>query len=149
VEELQRGSMSLFSQQMASLVGPAYIAAFGTGIAYGFVHKPDARMARSWRLVINSYFNNVGRTATHFGNNTAAAVLLYVMTGKFTNFIFQEELDDFKIQNRYDTTIYGAMTGMIYKCTRGRRAMMLGSVLGALVGTSYGYLWRNNYLYKK
>ena len=134
---------------MASLVGPAYVFAAVSGLGYGLIQKPDARMARSRRLLLNSYFNNMTRTANQFGNNAAAAVLLYVMTGKMVRFIFQEELDDFNISNKYDNTIYGGVAGALYKCTRGKRAMMLGSVLGCIVGSFYGYLWKNNFLYRK
>jgi len=37
--------------------------------------------------------------------------------------------------------IFGAATGALYKCTRGPRAMALGSVLGAGVGTIYCGFW--------
>ena len=88
VEQVERGSLSMFSQQMASLVGPAYVGAFASGIVWGATHMPEARLARTRRLLVASYINNVGRTATRFGNNSAAAVLLYIVTGKMINFVF-------------------------------------------------------------
>ena len=92
--------------------------------------------------------NNVGKCATRFGNNSAAAVLLYIITGKMINFLFQEEFDDFGIANTYDNAIYGGVAGGIYKMTRGRRPMVLGMVLGAAAGSGYGYLWRNKFFYQ-
>lgn len=132
---------------MASLVGPAYVGAFATGTVWGLSRMPDTRLARTRRLMLNSYLNNVGKTATRFANNSAAAVLLYIIVGKTTNFVFQEEFDDFQIQNRYDNAIYGFLTGALYKSTRGRRAMVLGGILGSFAGSFYGYLWRNNFFY--
>lgn len=88
VETVDRGSMSMFSQQMASLVGPAYVGAFGSGIFWGMTHMPESRIARTRRIMVSTYLDNVGKTATRFGNNTAAAVLLYILTGKMINFVF-------------------------------------------------------------
>ena len=91
----------------------------------------------------------MGKSATRFGNNSAAAVLLYIITGKMINFIFVEEFDDFGIQNKYDNAIYGGVAGGIYKCTRGRRPMVLGALMGACAGSFYGYLWRNKFFQKQ
>lgn len=134
----------MFSQQMASLVGPAYVGAFGSGIVWGMTHMPEARLARTRRIMVSTYLDNVGKTATRFANNSAAAVLLYILTGKMINFVFQEEFDDFGIQNKYDNAIYGACAGALFKCTRGKRPMMLGAVLGACCGSAYGWFWRRH-----
>lgn len=149
VEQVERGGISMFSQQMASLVGPAYVGAFATGTVWGLTQMPEAKMARTRRLLVNAYLNNVGKTATRFANNSAAAVLLYIVTGKLINFVFQEEFDDFQIQNRYDNAIYGGVAGALFKCTRGRRPMVLGAILGACAGSTYGWLWRNKFFYGK
>ena len=135
---------------MASLVGPAYVGAFGFGTVASFFIKHDGqRMARTRRLMLTQTLNNLGKTASRFGNNSAAAVLLYIITGKAINFIFLEEFDDFGIQNTYDNAIYGGVAGAIYKCTRGRRPMVLGAILGSMAGSFYGYLWRNKFFYTR
>ena len=51
-------------------------------------HMPEARVARTKRLMVTSYLNNLGKTASRFGNNSAAAVLLFIITGKMINFVF-------------------------------------------------------------
>ena len=149
VEQVERGSISMFSQQMASLVGPAYVGAFWTGAAYSLFARSSDKVARTRRLQMNQFFNNLGKTSTRWGNNSAAAVLLYIITGKFINFFFQEEFDDFNIRNTYDNAIYGGVAGAIYKCTRGKRPMVLGAILGSCCGSFYGYLWRNKFFYAK
>ncbi len=73
---------------MASLVGPVYVGAFALGAFKGITVRPEAKMTRTRRLMIVSYLNNSGKTATRFANNSAAAVLLYIITGKMINFIF-------------------------------------------------------------
>ena len=73
---------------MASLVGPAWFGGFAGGAIWGMTHMPEARVARTKRLMVTSYLNNLGKTASRFGNNSAAAVLLFIITGKMINFVF-------------------------------------------------------------
>jgi hypothetical protein len=47
------------------------------------------------------------------------------------------------------SAIFGAVTGAIYKSTRGKRAVVLASVLGAGVGSLYTYMWRRGLLQLK
>ena len=82
-------------EKMASQVGPAYVIAMGVGSLYGGMQVPPAKARRTTRLLINTYINNIGKTGSRWANNTAAAVLLYVMTGKAINWIFLEEIEDF------------------------------------------------------
>lgn len=77
---------------MAAVVGPTYVIALLTGAVYGMTMVPPAKARRTTRILINTYLNNIGKTSSRFANNTAAAVLLYVATGKMINFLFHEEL---------------------------------------------------------
>lgn len=144
-EQIERGEMSIFAEKMASLVGPSYVLAFGVGSVYGLTFTPDLKQRRTTRLLLNSYLNNVGKTASRFGNNSAAAVFLYIVTGKLINHIFLEEFDDFGIGNAYKNSIYGGFAGALYKSTRGVRPMCLGALLGAGLGSSYAYIYKNNF----
>lgn len=87
----------------------------------------------------------MGKTSSRFANNSAAAVLLYVATGKMINFLFHEELQDFKLNNLMQSAIYGGVTGAIYKSTRGTRPMILSSILGASIGCTYSYAWSKGF----
>ena len=80
--------MSLFGEQIAALVGPAYVGAFMGGTMYGLLQRPDDKLRRTRRLLMNNYLNNIGKTGSRFGINAAAAVLLYIITGKMINFLF-------------------------------------------------------------
>ena len=84
-------------EKMASIVGPSYVFAMIGGGLYGMTMVPPTKARRTTRILLNTYLNNVGKTSSRFANNTAAAVLLYVFTGKLINFIFTEELEDFTI----------------------------------------------------
>ena len=144
-DKIDRGEMSMFAEKMASLVGPSYVIAFFGGGIYGATHVPELRQRRTTRLMVNAYLDNVGKTASRFGNNSAAAVFLYILTGKLINHIFLEEFEDFNIGDRYKNTIYGGVAGAIYKSTRGFRPMCLGALLGATMGTGYAYVYRRNF----
>ena len=69
---------------------------------------------------------------------------MYIMMGKFMNFLFLEEFEMISVPAQ--SAIFGGFTGALYKSTRGPRAMMLGSVLGAGVGSVYAYVWSKGYL---
>ena len=135
----------MFTEKMAAVVGPSYVGAFAIGSIYGLTQVPDAKQRRTVRLLVNTYLNNVGKTASRFGNNAAAAVFLYILTGKLINHVFMEEFDDFGVTDRYKNTIYGGVAGAIYKSTRGPRPMVLGAVLGAAAGTTYSWVYRNKF----
>jgi len=132
-------------EKIASIVGPSYVLALFGGGFYGLTISPPAKAHRTKRILINSYINNVGKTSSRFANNTAAAVLLYVFTGKLINFIFREELEDFHLGATAQSALYGGAAGAIYKCTRGVRPMMLSAVLGAGIGSAYSYAWQRGF----
>ena len=71
-------------------------------------------------------------------------IFLFLIVGKSLNFVFQEELENF--QEWQKSAIYGGITGAIYKSTRGRRAMLLATGLGALCGSAYSYSWQKGLL---
>ena len=84
----------MFMEKMASIVGPSYVIALFGGAFYGLRLGVPPRARRTTRIYLNTVLNNVGKTSSRFANNTAAAVLLYVFTGKMINFIFLEEFED-------------------------------------------------------
>ena len=89
--------------------------------------------------MINSYINSIGKTSARFGNNVGGAILMYIFMGKFMNFLFLEEFELISVPAQ--SAIFGGFTGALYKSTRGPRAMVLSSVLGATIGSLYSYAW--------
>ena len=138
---IKKDESSIFYEKMSSVVGPSYVGALFAGGFYGLTIGVPPKARRTTRILLNSYLNNVGKTSSRFANNTAAAVLLYVVTGKFINFFFLEEFEDFNLGSSMQNTLYGGVAGAIYKCTRGTRPMMLSAVLGASIGSAYSFAW--------
>ena len=139
---MHRGEFSMFSEKMSGLVGPTYIFAFIGGAIVALTQPPPLKARRTTRLLINSYVNNVGKTSFRYANNTGAAVLMYLLTGKLINFLFLEEFNDFHVNETVKNAVYGGVAGAIYKSTRGFRPMVLSAVLGASIGTTYAYAWQ-------
>ena len=141
---LNRDSSGMFAEKMASVIGPSYALSFFVGAALGLSKFPPQKARRTYRLLANNYLNNIGKTSARFGNNVGGAIFMYLLTGKCLNFVFQEELESLSEIQR--SALFGALTGAIYKSTRGVRPMILASVLGAGCGSLYTYLWHKGYL---
>jgi hypothetical protein len=138
---LNRDNTSMFTEKMASVIGPSYVTAFFLGGALGLTKFPPPKARRTYRLLVNNYLNNIGKTSARFGNNVGGAIFLYLMVGKSINFIFKEEVEG--ISEVGKSALFGAFTGAIYKSTRGRRAVILASILGAATGSLYAYAWEH------
>uniref|UniRef100_A0A7S3MZV8 Mitochondrial import inner membrane translocase subunit TIM23 n=1 Tax=Strombidium inclinatum TaxID=197538 RepID=A0A7S3MZV8_9SPIT len=135
--------MSMFTEKLAATIGPSYVASFFLGGLIGLTKVPPPKSRRTRRLMINSYINNVGKTSSRFGNNVGGAIFMYIMIGKFMNFVFLEELQEVSVPTQ--NAVFGGITGALYKCTRGKRAMGLSTLLGASVGSMYAYFWGKGY----
>ena len=136
----------MFTQKVSGVVGPAYIGAFLMGAMSGLAHVPPPRAQRSYKLLMSNYVDTVTKRASTFANNTGACVFLFLMTGKFINFLFYEEFEDFGVNETFKTAIFGGATGALYKCTRGRGPMMLGAFLGATIGSAYTQAFQKGWL---
>ena len=66
---------------------------------------------------------------------------MYLITGKGIEFIFREEFEDLTVSEAAKNAFYGGAAGAIYKSTRGFRPMVLSTLLGASLGTTYAYAW--------
>ena len=133
----------MFTEKLAATIGPSYVASFFLGGLIGLAKVPPMKNRRTTKIMLNKYMNSVGKTSSRFGNNVGGAIFMYIMVGKFMNFMFLEELEDVSVPTQ--NAVYGGLTGALYKCTRGRRAMALSSILGASVGSAYAYAWSKGY----
>ncbi len=56
--------------------------AFAFGAVYGLTKTPPNRARRTYRLYLNNYLNQIGKTSARFANQTAACMFLYLLVGK-------------------------------------------------------------------
>ena len=136
--------MTMFTERLSATIGPSYVCSFFIGGLMGLAKLPPPRHRLNKRLMLSSYLNNIGKTSARFGNNVGGAILLYITMGKFLNFIFLEEFEDFTNASA-QSAIFGAASGALYKCTRGPRAMVLASFMGAGIGSVYAQLWEKGF----
>ena len=68
---------------------------------------------------------------------------MYIILGKIVNFVFFEELEGFSESSK--SALYGSLTGVLYKSTRGYRPMIFASFLGAFCGYGYTTCWQRGY----
>ena len=75
---------------------------------------------------------------------------MYLAVGKALNFVFLEE-EELWGENAgvYKAAIFGGITGLLYKCTRGWRPMMFATLLGIGVGSTFTYLWTKDNALKR
>lgn len=95
LEKVERGGVTMFTERLSATIGPSYVFTFFLGGVYGCFQIPPPRNRRTTRLMVNSYLNNIGKTSARFGNNVGGAILMYITMGKFLNFLFLEEFEDF------------------------------------------------------
>ncbi len=136
---LNRDATSMFTERMAAVIGPSYVASFFLGALLGLTKIPPPKARRTYRLLVNNYLNNIGKTSAQFGNNVGGAIFLYLIIGKSLNFVFREELESLGEVSR--SALFGAVTGAIYKSTRGLRPALFATLLGAAAGSTYAYGW--------
>ncbi len=85
---LHREGSGMFAEKMASVIGPSYVLSFFIGAGIGLTKVPPPKARRTYRLLVNNYLNNIGKTSASFGNNVGAAVFMYLLVGKSLNFVF-------------------------------------------------------------
>lgn len=81
------------------------------------------------KLIMNNFFNALGKESSRFGNGFAAAGLLYHLVAASLNLFFEDEMSE--LSNLQKNVICGGITGGIYKSLRGPVGFGVGSLLGA------------------
>ncbi len=130
----------MLGEKLTAVVGPTYFLAFCAGGVYGAVTAKSPAIKRSsLRLKMNFYLNTVGKSASRFANYSAAALFLYLIIAKSTDYIFQEELDS--LSGNGKAAFYGALTGAVYRVTYPYQAVIFASGLGAGMGAIFNTAW--------
>ena len=81
------------------------------------------------KLIMNNFFNTVGKETSRYGNGFAAAGIMYYVIAGTMNLLFEDELDG--VEPLTKNIICGTATGMLYKSTLGVVPCIVGGLLGA------------------
>jgi len=85
------------------------------------------------KLIMNNFFNTVGKETSRFGNGFAAAGMMYYIMAGTMNLLFEDELEN--IEPLYKNIMCGTATGMLLKSTLGIVPCIVGGLLGgSLIG---------------
>jgi hypothetical protein len=124
-----------------------YILKIILGGSYGFlvgIFKSAREMTfrnRPKKLLATSVLNMVGKQSSKFANAGASFAVLYYFTKQITNYTFDEELQN--VSDFGKNVLFGCITGIIYKSTRGLQPALLAGTLAA-IGTAGIYKYRKD-----
>lgn len=123
-----------FGDKMAFTVGTSYAMGFLLGLGRGIRTGMPKSMRIPKKLIMNNFFNAMGKETSRLGNAFAAAGLMYYMIAGSMNLLFEDELED--VEPLYKNLMCGTATGMLYKSTLGVVPSIVGGLLGgALIGS--------------
>jgi hypothetical protein len=125
-----------WGERVAFTVGFSYIMGLSSGCLIGLFS--GMRKAKKGRYGKSAYISaGFARFASRCGNACGSASLLYVLTGKLIDLLFEEEIQDVGQMTR--NVVTGGVSGLLYKSTLGFRPMCVGGILGAIAVTGVTY----------
>ena len=84
---------------------------------------------------MNYYLNTIGKTSAKFANYSAAALFLYLIIAKSTDYIFKEELEG--LNKNTKTAIFGGLTGAVYRVGFPMKAVLFSTVMGSMAACTF------------
>jgi import inner membrane translocase subunit TIM23 len=127
-----------WGEKLTFTVGISYLAGGAAGVI-----SPPIKLALGKLLRWNLDRERITLTSvSKHANRGACLSLMFCMTGKFLDLVFEEELNDLNLHQKFMVT--GALTGAVYKSTLGMRPMVVGSIFGA--GLIYAFSQGLGYL---
>lgn len=130
---------------MQNLVGPSYILSGFYGILLG-VYMGTRTITfknRPLKLITTSMLNLMGRQMSNKANAGGALVLLFSLTKKSINFMFDDDMEDLSKTQKHG--IYGFVCGALFKSSKGfGPSMLFGSIFSGFC-MSVCYMYEKKY----
>jgi import inner membrane translocase subunit TIM23 len=120
-----------FGDIISFTVGSSYCAGFILGFGRGIINGLPKSFLMPKKLIMNNFFNSVGKETTRLGNAFAGAGLIYYLMGGAINFLLEDYVEDMQPINK--NMLCGALTGMVFKSTLGFTPICVGGILGASI----------------
>uniref|UniRef100_A0A6T9YNV7 Mitochondrial import inner membrane translocase subunit TIM23 n=1 Tax=Erythrolobus madagascarensis TaxID=708628 RepID=A0A6T9YNV7_9RHOD len=124
-----------WGEQMTYLGGVSYLTGSLAGGAYGFAEAARASRGKSAKLFVNAALNSVGKRATVAAQGMGVCAIMF---SAFESIIYRYRNDD--LPENYLAA--GALSGMLYKSTRGLKTASLWGVGLASIGCGMVYASR-------
>jgi import inner membrane translocase subunit TIM23 len=85
------------------------------------------------KLIVNNFFNSLGKETSRMGNAFAAAGLMYYFVSAGLNLFLEDEFEE--MAPIHKNMICGGFSGLLFKSTLGVVPATIGTVLGVgLIG---------------
>ena len=120
-----------FGDQVAFTVGFSYLFGFFAGLGRGIINGQPKSFRLPKKLIMNNFFNSVGKETSRVGNAFAAAGFMYYLTGSTLNMFFEDQLDSLTPLQK--NMVCGSVTGAIFKSTLGVVPSVVGGMVGAAI----------------
>jgi import inner membrane translocase subunit TIM23 len=126
-----------WGDKLSFTVGSSYLMGCLLGLSRGAFHGLPASAKMPKKLMMNNFFNSVGRETSRFANGFAGASFIYYMTASTLNYLLEDELAEFT--NLQRNMLCGGISGALFKSTLGLVPVAVGAGVGAaLLGALTG-----------
>ncbi|CAD8058567.1 unnamed protein product [Paramecium primaurelia] len=131
--QIEQYSGQDFGDKISFTVGVSYMLASSIGLLKGAIEGFPRQFNMPKKLILNNFFNAVGKRTSTYGQAAASASMLYYFVGAGMNLLFEDELAD--INQLKKNMLCGAISGAIYKSTLGIVPFFVGGIVGgSLIG---------------
>lgn len=116
--------------------GVFWLSGFIVGGGIGLYEGYKGASSPNYKIRFNSVMNGFSKRGSAYGNTLGIIAFLYTASGLALDMVPFEPIRE----NQFATPILsGAMTGLIYKSTRGVRAASLAACVGAAASCVYSF----------
>jgi len=132
--------------KMKNFIGPCYLIAGFGGMLKGIYDgtRLITFKNRPTRLIATSMINFIGKNTSKYANAGACLCLLYSFVKQSTNYLFDDDMEGLNLVHKQ--LIYGFITGLIFKSTKGWSSAFFGGLIFSITCGSMQYLGENKYL---
>ena len=105
-----------WGEKLTFTIGVTYLITSFGGLFKGYMNvRPSPMLSRNQKIAHT--IRQSARSASDIGNKGAAIALMYCLTGKLVDLLFEEEIKEYGLHAR--NAITGAVAGALYKSTLG------------------------------
>jgi len=117
-----------FTDDLCYGTGTTYLAGLSIGGAWGLQEGFRKSAGESPKLRLNSVLNSVTRRGPFLGNSAGVVAICYNCANSYLGYLRGKN-------DAANTIAAGAISGMLFKCTRGLRPMMIsGGIVASVAG---------------
>ncbi|KAL4464001.1 hypothetical protein ABPG74_005938 [Tetrahymena malaccensis] len=130
-DEFEKYSGYNFGSDLCFTVGISYLLASSVGLVKGLVEGFPTNFSLPKKLLLNNFFNSLGKNQSTFGQKAAGAGFLYYGIGTGMNFFFEDQFEN--LTDFQKNITIGSITGLIFTTGTGGLGFIRGTLGGAAI----------------